>query len=150
MRATVVLLLLAVVAPMALGGDEKVENEKKKFVGNWTLASGQVDGKPVADEDVKRSKMTSEAEKRTLTVPHLAKDTLTSKLKRLDPSKKPAELEWVRDNGRGTDTTMLAIYEWVDEDTYRVCYDPSGKARPKEFKAAAGSGFVLHVWKRSK
>jgi hypothetical protein len=45
---------------------------------------------------------------------------------------------------------MLAIYEWVDDDTYRVCYDPSGKARPKEFKAPAGSGYILHVWKRAK
>jgi hypothetical protein len=45
---------------------------------------------------------------------------------------------------------MVAIYEWVDGGTYRVCFDPSGKGRPKGFKTAPGSGHILHVWKRSK
>ena len=149
MRATVVLLVLAVAAPLALGDDDKAEKEKKKFAGTWTLASGEVDGKAVADEDAKRGRMTIEGEKRTLTTPHLSKDTFTSKLKRLDPSKKPAEIDWVRDSGSAAGTTMLAIYEWVDDDTWRVCYDPSGKGRPKEFKTA-GTGYILHVWKRVK
>ena len=80
----------------------------------------------------------------------IAKDGFTNKLKRLDPSKKPAEIDWVRDSGSAAGTTMLAIYEWVDDDTWRVCYDPSGKGRPKEFKTAGGTGYILHVWKRVK
>jgi uncharacterized protein (TIGR03067 family) len=68
----------------------------------------------------------------------------------VDPSKKPAEMDWVRENGPGKEKTMMAIYEWLDGDTYRICFDPSGKERPKEFKSAPGSGYVLHTWKRAK
>src|SRR5262245_34697423 len=140
MRTIMVLLVLALAAPVALGDDDKAEKEKKKFAGTWALASGEVDGKAVADEHVKRGRITIDGEKRTLTAPHLSKDPYTNKVKRLDPSKKPAEMDWLRESGPGSGTTMLAIYEWVDDDTYRICYDPSGKARPKEFKAPTGSG----------
>ncbi len=149
MRATVVLLVLAGTAPLALA-DDKADKEKKKFDGTWTMVSGEVDGKPVADEHVKQGKLTYEGEKITVATPHQSKDPFTAKLKRVDPSKKPAEMDWVRDAGPGAGQTMMAIYEWVDEDTYRICFDPSGKVRPKEFKAPAGSGFMLHVWKRAK
>jgi uncharacterized protein (TIGR03067 family) len=149
-RSLLTLLVIAVAATAALGEDEKVAKEKKKFAGTWQLASGEVDGKAVADEDLKRAKITFEGDKRTVTVPHLAKDTFTNKTKRLDPSKKPAEMDWVRESGPAAGTTMLAIYEFVDDDTCRICYDPAGKERPKEFKTAAGTGYILHVWKRTK
>ena len=150
MRTMMVLLVLSAAAPLALAEDEKAAKEKKKMAGSWALASGEVDGKAVADEHVKASKLTVDGDKRTLTLPHVAKDGFTNKLKRLDPSKKPAEIDWVRDSGSAAGTTMLAIYEWVDDDTWRVCYDPSGKGRPKEFKTAGGTGYILHVWKRVK
>jgi uncharacterized protein (TIGR03067 family) len=113
------------------------------------MVSGEVDGKAVADEHVKAGTITFAGEKVTLETPHQSKEPFTSKITRLDPSKKPGEMDWVRDGGPGKGVTMMAIYEWVDDDTHRVCYDPSGKARPKEFKKAA-SGFILHVWKRAK
>jgi uncharacterized protein (TIGR03067 family) len=150
MRTMMALLVVAAAATAAFGEDEKVEKDKKKFAGTWQLVSGEVDGKAVADEDVKRAKITFDGDKRTLTAPHLAKDTFTNKTKRIDPSKKPAEMDWLRESGPGAGTTMLAIYEFVDDDTYRCCYDPAGKERPKEFKTAAGTGYILHVWKRVK
>ena len=147
---TILLLLVLVVAAPVVQGDDQSGKEKKKFAGTWALTSGEVDGKAVADEHVKASKLTVDGDKRTLTLPHVAKDGFTNKLKRLDPSKKPAEIDWVRDSGPAAGTTMMAIYEWVDDDTWRVCYDPSGKGRPKEFKTAGGTGYILHVWKRVK
>src|SRR5438132_983092 len=107
MRTTVVLLALAVAAPLALADDDKAEKEKKKFAGTWAMASGEVDGKPVADEHVKQGKLTYEGEKITVTTPHQSKDPFTSKVTRLDPSKKPAEMDWVRDAGPGAGKTML-------------------------------------------
>jgi uncharacterized protein (TIGR03067 family) len=128
----------------------QVAKEKKKFEGTWQMVSGEVDGKPVADEHVKPSRITHAKEGMTLTTPHQSKEPFKARITRLDPAKKPAEMDWVRDSGPAAGTTMMAIYEWIDDDTYRVCFDPSGKERPREFKTAAGSKHILHVWKRAK
>lgn len=81
---------------------------------------------------------------------HQSKETITSSAVTLDPSKKPREMSWKRANGPNPGTEMLAIYEWIDDDHYRVCFDPSGKERPKEFRTKPGSGHILHTWKRVK
>jgi uncharacterized protein (TIGR03067 family) len=82
--------------------------------------------------------------------PHLSKEPIQSKMVRLDPTKTPKEWDFVRSTGPNSGKTMMAIYEWDGDDAYKFCFDPSGKARPKEFKTKAGSGHVLHVWKREK
>jgi len=151
MRILTTLLLVVAVAACAVGGqDEKADKEKKKFAGTWVMVSGQVDGKAVSDEHVKANKPTYEGDKITVVSPHQSAETIKAKLARVDPSKKPHEMDWVRENGPGKEKTMMAIYEWVDDDTYRICLDPSGKERPKEFKAPAGSGYIIHTWKRAK
>jgi uncharacterized protein (TIGR03067 family) len=149
MRTLTVLLAAAVVAT-ALARDDAAEKEKKKLNGTWVLASGRVDGKAVPEEHVKATKITWDGDKATVVSPHQSKDPITAKRTRLDPGKKPAEMDWVRDAGPQKGKTMLAIYEWVDDDTYRICFDPACKERPKDFEAAAGSGHIVHVWKRAK
>jgi hypothetical protein len=44
---------------------------------------------------------------------------------------------------------MLGIYA-LDGDTLKVCYDPQGQDRPKEFKSAADSNVTFAVCKRVK
>jgi hypothetical protein len=34
--------------------------------------------------------------------------------------------------------------------SYRVCFAPPGKPRPREFATKPGSSHTLHVWKRVK
>jgi uncharacterized protein (TIGR03067 family) len=151
MRTLMALSVVAVAVCAAGGQDDKGDKERKKFHGNWVLVSGQVDGKPIADEHVKASKMTIDPDtKVTAVTPHQSKETIKAKITRVDPTKKPAEMDWVRAAGPGKEKTMPAIYEWIDEDSYRIVFDPSCKERPKDFKAAAGSGHILHLWKRTK
>jgi uncharacterized protein (TIGR03067 family) len=128
--------------------DEDIKKELKKFEGTWVLVTGERDGKPVADEDVKKSKITMKDVESTLFTPHQSGETIKS-TRKLDPSKKPAQLEFVRSDGPGAGQTMKGIYEWIDADTYRVCFAPPGNDRPTEFKTTPGSGHTLHVWKRS-
>ena len=45
---------------------------------------------------------------------------------------------------------MLAIYEFDGMDAYKVCFDPAGKGRPKEFATTSEGCKILHVWKRVK
>lgn len=150
MRILMSLLLLSLAAATAHGQDEKAVKEQKKLAGTWTLSSGQVDGKAIPEDHVKASKITWVGDKATLTSPHQSKDPISAKITRFDPDKKPAEMDWVRDAGPNKEKKMLAIYEWVDADTYRICFDPACKERPKDFKAAAGSGHIVHIWKRAK
>lgn len=44
--------------------------------------------------------------------------------------------------------TILAIYEIKGPNAYRVCYDLSGKAFPKEFKSPKGSKLYLVGYRR--
>lgn len=149
MRTLTVLLAAGVVAT-ATARDDKADQEAKKLAGKWTLASGRVDGKAVSEDDVKVTTVTWDGDKASVVSPYQSKDPITARRTRLDPGKKPAEMDWVRDAGPQKGKTMLAIYEWVDDDTYRICFDPACEGRPKEFKAEAGSGHILHVWKRAK
>jgi uncharacterized protein (TIGR03067 family) len=59
-------------------------------------------------------------------------------------------MDWTRSNGPDAGKTMLAIYEFINDDEYRICFAPAGKERPKEFSTKAGSGHFLHTWKRLK
>ena len=45
---------------------------------------------------------------------------------------------------------MLGIYEFIEEDQYRVCFAVAGKERPTSFTTKPDSGHILHVWKRMK
>jgi uncharacterized protein (TIGR03067 family) len=58
-------------------------------------------------------------------------------------------MEWVRVNGPHAGEKMLAIYEFLDADNYRICFAPAGKDRPAEFHTKMGTGHILHVWKRA-
>jgi uncharacterized protein (TIGR03067 family) len=65
---------------------------------------------------------------------------------KLDPSAKPKALDITGTEGPNEGKTILAIYE-RDGDTLRVCYDLSGKDRPKEFKTSEGTPLFLVEYK---
>jgi uncharacterized protein (TIGR03067 family) len=149
-----VYLLVSVAATLVLVAaqaqdvkDGQVEKDMKKLQGTWILVFGEFDGKPVAKEHVQKSKRTHTGNEVSVVLPHLYKEPIKNKLARLDPTKTPKEMDLARSVGPNTGRTLLAIYA-VSEDTFRICYDPSGKERPREFKSTPGSGYALHVWKR--
>ncbi len=143
---TAVLLSLGLLLGAGGAGDE-AKKELKRFEGTWVLVSGEVDGKPVADKHIKASKMTIKARKVALLTPHQSKQTIEANLT-VDPAKRPRQMDWVRATEPGKGKRMHAIYEWLGDDQYRICFAPPGKDRPTEFKTRPGSGHILHVWKR--
>jgi uncharacterized protein (TIGR03067 family) len=146
MRTT--LLLPAAAAVLLVAADAK-DDELKKFEGSWVLVSGERDGEKVPDEHVKRSQITWEGKRVSLLTPHQSKETIRAEVT-LDPAKAPKQMDWVRATEPGKGQRMQAIYEFVGEDQYRVCFAPPGKDRPKEFRTRPGTGHTLHVWKRAK
>jgi hypothetical protein len=66
-----------------------------------------------------------------------------------DPAQEPRALDIVGTKGPNQGKTILAIYELTDSNL-RICYDLSGKARPKEFKTKADTQLFLVEYKRQK
>jgi uncharacterized protein (TIGR03067 family) len=145
------LLALAVGVLLAADAkDEDFQKELKKLEGTWVLISGEVDGKKVSDEHVKKSKITFKGTAVAVDTPHQSSETIKSTITKLDATKTPHEMHWTREVGPSVGKTMKAVYEFMGPDQIRFCFDPSGKETPKEFKTKEGSGHVLHVWKRVK
>ena len=145
-------LLLAPVAILLVGAgapEDVVNKELKKFDGTWTMVSGERDGVKVADEHAAKSKIVYRGKDLVVDVPSQANETIKVKIVALDPTKKPAEMSWVRENGPDAGKTTLAIYEFIDNDTYRICFAVGGKDRPTEFRTKAGAGQLMHTWKRA-
>ena len=152
MSLAAVLLLISfaglATAADTLGDDAKAE--LKKLQGTWELVSGEVDGKKVADEDAKQSKITWNGNKVSLVTPHQSKEKILGTITKIDLTKNSKEMHWVRSNGPKAGTTMVAIYEFEGGDQYKICFDPSGKSSPKEFATKEGTGHIRHTWKRVK
>src|SRR5262249_12712025 len=144
-------LLIPVVLFAAAGPDQGPDKkELQRFEGSWSMVSGERDGTKLGAADVKGSRINWHEDEVTLITPHQSKEAIRGKITRLDPTKKPSEMDFVRSQGPDADKPMQAIYEWVDENQYRICFAPAGKVRPKEFSTKEGSGHLLHVWKRFK
>jgi uncharacterized protein (TIGR03067 family) len=148
MRPPVLLAALAALLSAADARDDAAKKELKKLEGTWVLVSGEV-GKKLSAEHVKKGKIVWKGAEVTVHTPHQSKEPIKGTVK-VDPTKSPREMSWVRRTGPHAARTMLAIYEFKGDDQYRVCFAPPGKARPRAFTTKAGSGHMLHVWKRLK
>ncbi|OAI49462.1 hypothetical protein AYO44_18495 [Planctomycetaceae bacterium SCGC AG-212-F19] len=129
--------------------DDAVAQEIKKLEGTWVLMSGEKEGQPLPPEVVKKSKLVRKGKEVAVDTPHQSKDTIKS-THEIDPTKNPKEMTFLRVIGPDAGKKMLAIYEWIDPDQYRVVFAPAGKDRPKEFATKPGTGQIMHVWKRVK
>ncbi|MBI5583094.1 MAG: TIGR03067 domain-containing protein [Deltaproteobacteria bacterium] len=129
---------------------QSADAELKKFQGTWVMISAEMDGKKVQDTHVKRSRITFVGEKVEVITPHQHKDTIVATIAKLDITKHPKEMHWVRTAGPNAGTTTIAIYEFEGPDQYKICFDPAGSTVPKKFGTKAGSGHIWHTWKRVK
>ncbi len=145
MKTTFVLCLTSILflASTVRCGDDK--EEIKMMEGTWKPTMAELAGKKFPDEIVKTMKLVVMNDKYTVTVGEVI-DKGTVKL---DPSKKPKEIDIVGTDGPNKGKTFLAIYE-LDKDSLKVCYDLSGKARPTEFKTKPDTLLFLVTYSREK
>ncbi|HLJ93063.1 MAG TPA: TIGR03067 domain-containing protein, partial [Gemmataceae bacterium] len=123
-------LVWACVGPFVLGDEAKdAKEDSKKMQGTWKPVVAEIGGKPYPEEILKTMKLVVTDNKYTVTVGE-AIDEGTVKL---DPTKHPRAMDIAGTKGPNQGKTIPAIYELTDT-TLRICYDLSGKARPKEFK----------------
>jgi uncharacterized protein (TIGR03067 family) len=124
--------------------------ELKKLQGTWKMVSAEVDGKKVKDDLVKQAMITYSGDKVILFTPHQHKDTIYARITKLDSSKEPGEMQWVRSDGPNAGKTMISIYKFDGPDQCHVCFDPAMTTVPKKFGTDPGSGLIWHTWKRVK
>lgn len=125
-------------------GDDAAKKNLAKFQGNWQLISMERDGKMTPAEDAKKITLTIQGDKFIL-----RKDAtvISEGTMKLDPAKKPKEVEETITTGPNKGKKYLAIYE-IDDEQHKICFAAAGKDRPTAF--SSGSGQMLQVWKREK
>jgi uncharacterized protein (TIGR03067 family) len=146
-----VLFLTACVSPVEHPASAKraaVDQELDRLAGTWVLVGGYLDGKPVADDQVKRSRITWNGNKISTQSPHIQGEVIVA-TSAVDPTTDPRRMDIVYEGGRPTQGA-LAIYEWLGPDRYRIAIDRRGGTRPAEFVSEPGTGQTLHVWQREK
>jgi uncharacterized protein (TIGR03067 family) len=129
----------------ALGDDSNGKDDAKKIQGAWKPATAELAGKPFPEETLKNMKLVLADGKYTVTIGEQA-DEGTIKL---DAAQEPRAMDIEGTTGPNKGKKIPAIYELTDS-TLRICYDLSGKARPKEFKTKADTLLFLVEYKRQK
>jgi uncharacterized protein (TIGR03067 family) len=127
-----------------------VETERQRLQGSWELVSGEMDGKSLPADYVHRSQITFVGNTITLETPHQSREPIVASFARLDPTKAPREMHWIRTAGPNPRATMTAIYEFRGDDEYRICFDPAGRRPPTELVSKEGTGHICHTWRRMK
>ncbi len=149
--AAALLLLWSTGSPFAAGvGGDDAEKDLQKLQGTWVMVSGERDGKKVADEDVSKSKITYEGNTIRLFTPHQSGETIVAEIVKVDPTKSPKQMHFIRKNGPNAGTTVIGIYEFDGNDQYKFAFDPTGVVTLKEFATKEGTGHFRHTWKRVK
>jgi uncharacterized protein (TIGR03067 family) len=141
--AVVALAVGAVIAANA----EDAKKGLEKLQGTWALVSGERDGKKFTEEEVKKTMLFIKDD--TFRIPESSVATSEDGTIKIDPSKKPKEMDATTGSGPDKGKIWQGIYK-LHGDTYEVCFAPPGKDRPTEFSSKAGSGHLLQVWKREK
>jgi uncharacterized protein (TIGR03067 family) len=125
--------------------DDDVKAEWKKLNGNWTPSEGEAAGAPLPEENLKKMKLMMKDGRYEVKIG----DEMDKGNLKLNPKKKPKEVDVESVEGTNQGRTFKAIYE-IDGDTLKVCYQVGDGERPKEFKTAAGETIALITFKRDK
>jgi uncharacterized protein (TIGR03067 family) len=118
---------------------------RQEDAGHLEAGSAELAGKPFPDEVLKTMKLVLADGKYTVTVGEQTDEGTV----KLDPAKTPRAMDIEGTKGPNKGKMIPAIYELKD-NTLRICYDLSGKERPKEFKTLADSKLFLVEYKRDK
>lgn len=120
--------------------DTKYDHEKA--LGKWSMSEGKLMGKAL-DDNAKKGIYVIEKDRFRIQGED-GKDIWVMEFT-LNAKANPAEVDMVITTAPAEEAKKmkgLGIVE-LDGDTFRLCYDPSGKERPKKFEGDAYHTFTL-------
>ena len=121
------------------------ESAKPSLHGKWLAEKAELAGQAFPDEVRKAIQLKIAGEEYEVAVGA----TVDKGKVKVDQSKEPHTIDIEGTDGPNKGKTIQAIFR-LDGDTLEVCYDLTGKNRPKEFKSPAGSQTFLVSYKRAK
>lgn len=130
-------VLMVVAAVLLIGADDRgdaAKADRDRLQGTWRYVSFTANGEKMPQEQLDRMTVTYDGDRWTV------KDgdkMVVAGTQKLDPTKKPAQMDSEVTEGEGKGATMLGIYE-LKGDTLRVCFDPQGKDRPTSLTPKEG------------
>ena len=126
---------------------ELVRKDYERLTGTFQLVSGTIDGKPVAEDVLKQTRLVTDMNKFSVSFGGEA-GTSAAGTFTIDPTKNPKTADSLQGAGPDKGKTLLGIYEILDDNHKRACWAPPGKPRPTSFTSEPGSGHILQVWER--
>ena len=145
-RSSLMRLLLAIVWPVASGGQEPaiseqadVARDRALYAGTWKIVAIESDGE-TKPGDARRVIVVNHADGAwTMTVDGLEVNRGES---RMDPLADPPEIDVEITSGDGKGKVLQGIYD-VNETRRRLCFRGEQGWRPREFRTHPGDGAVL-------
>jgi uncharacterized protein (TIGR03067 family) len=124
-----------------------IEVGRKELAGTWQALSYALDGTKASDEDMKKIKLTIDAEGNAAALQD-GKVFIAGKTK-VDPTASPMTIDTTYTEGDIKGKTALGIYK-IEDDVLTICRGGPDQARPTEFASKAGSGHTLMTYRREK
>ncbi|HEX3146595.1 MAG TPA: TIGR03067 domain-containing protein [Gemmataceae bacterium] len=144
MYTRVVFPLVALCLIAADDPDKTATKDEDRFQGEWTMVSLEVQGKKLADAEIKEYRLTIKGDQWSVT--NGVANGTDFKFK-LDASKSPKSID-MSTKIDGEERASKGIYK-LEDDTLTMCRIVAQNKRPTEFKTTDREG-ILVVWKRVK
>jgi uncharacterized protein (TIGR03067 family) len=127
-----------------VSAQEISKRELEKLQGTWRYESYEESGKKTSADDLKEKRVFFGANQFII---KKGDELVQVGSLKLDPIDGHRDIDATVIAGPNKGTTMRGIYS-LKEDTLKVCIDPEGNERPREFKTASDTGHYLAVLKR--
>lgn len=141
MNIKILLTIALVWSFFFLLNDKILEDDGKMLEGTWVIVEAELGGQKLPDESVKGTKLVLTADKY-----RYQNDQGDYKLY---PAEEIKAMDIIGSEGPNKGKSILAIYE-LESDKLKICYDLTGKTRPKRFKTEAGTRQFLVTYQREK
>ena len=140
-------ILLTTIASGDDAKDEAIKKDRQRIEGTWRVTSLAINGNKSKVEDAQKLTVVND-DKGTWRLragdKEVSKGTST-----FDPTKKPKTIDFTPTAGGGTDDLFLGIYQ-LGKNKRKLCFAPTGKARPTEFSSTAENQQILVTFERIK
>jgi uncharacterized protein (TIGR03067 family) len=139
----IIILATQVATAGACPQQAQSETDLKKLEGTWTVDAMEVSGKLLAPENIDKLKLVVTDKKLVFK----GQTTVEEMTFRIDPSKKPKEIDLVTSDKKVG--TLRGIY-LLEGATLKICYGRKELDRPAEFTTKTGDARVMMVLTREK